>query len=116
MKFTDLNLNENAHFTNSHYIHHLEVKIMSKNNQSGVFQLPNGFWCFRYRITVNGKVTDVRKTKDEFGQVLKTEKSAIRARELSIRRTIETRHKNANKPRMTVKELYKEYCETGRSG
>lgn len=89
---------------------------MSKHNISGVYQLPNGYWGYRFTLTVNGKKKDYKRTKDEFGQVLKTEKSAIKAREISIRLTIETRHKKAAKPRMTVKEVYREYSETGRSG
>lgn len=89
---------------------------MKQTTNSGVFQLPNGYWGFRYTIIINGQRKDIRKRKDEFGQLLKTEKSAIKARELSIRLTVETRHKKAAKPRMTVKELYREYSETGRSG
>lgn len=89
---------------------------MSNNNISGVYQLPNGYWGYRFTLTVNGKKKDYKKTKDEFGQILKTEKSAIKARELSIRLTIENRNKKAVKPRMTVKEVYREYCQTGRSG
>lgn len=89
---------------------------MSNNNISGVYQLPNGYWGYRFTLTVNGKKKDYKRTKDEFGQILKTEKSAIKARELSIRLTIENRNKKAVKPRMTVKEVYREYCQTGRSG
>ena len=89
---------------------------MSNNNISGVYQLPNGYWGYRFTLTVNGKKKDYKRTKDEFGQFLKTEKSAIKARELSIRLTIENRNKKAVKPRMTVKEVYREYCQTGRSG
>ena len=89
---------------------------MSKHNISGVYQLPNGYWGYRFTLTVNGKKKDYKRTKDEFGQLLKTEKSAIKAREFSMRLTIENRHKKAAKHRMTVKELYREYSETGRSG
>lgn len=88
---------------------------MSKINQKGVYQLPNGLWGFRISININGKKTDIKRTKDEFGQPLKTEKSAIRARETAIR----TEYLNSNKkekPRMTVKDIYKEYCKTGRTG
>lgn len=51
---------------------------MSKINKKGVYQLPNGFWGFRISININGKKIDIKKTKDEFGQILKTENSAIK--------------------------------------
>lgn len=89
---------------------------MKQDKKSGVFQLPNGCWGYRYTITINGKRKDIRKRKDEFGQILKTEKSAIKAREVSIRMTYESRYKKTEKSRMTVKEVYKEYCQTGRAG
>lgn len=89
---------------------------MGKINNSGVYQLPNGLWGFRYTLTINGKKKDVKRTKDEFGQPLKTEKSALKARESAIRAEYENRYKKADKPRMTVKEVYQEYCQLGRSG
>lgn len=89
---------------------------MEKINKSGVYQLPNGYWAFRYTLMLNGKKKDVKRTKDEFGQPLKTEKSALKARESAIRAEYENRYKKADKPRMTVKEVYQEYCQNGRSG
>lgn len=89
---------------------------MSKNNKKGVYQLPNGLWGFRISININGKKTDIKRTKDEFGQPLKTDKSAIKARETAIRLEYSNFYKKADKPRMTVKDIYKEYCKTGRAG
>ena len=89
---------------------------MSKNNKKGIYQLPNGLWGFRISININGKKTDIKRTKDEFGQPLKTDKSAIRARETAIRLEYSNLYKKADKPRMTVKDIYKEYCKTGRTG
>lgn len=89
---------------------------MSKNNKKGIYQLPNGFWGFRISININGKKTDIKRTKDEFGQPLKTDKSAIKAREMAIRLEYSNLYKKAEKPRMTVKEIYKEYCQSGRTG
>ena len=89
---------------------------MGKTDKSGVYQLPNGYWGFRYTLTLNGKKKDVKRTKDKFGQQLKTEKSALKARESAIRAEYENRYKKADKPRMTVKEVYQEYCQNGRSG
>ena len=87
---------------------------MSKAKNSGVYQLANGYWGFRYTITINGKKKDVKKTKDEFGSVIKTEKSAVRARESAIRKEYETRTTKPQPKRMTVSEVYDEYCKTGR--
>jgi len=48
---------------------------------SGVFQLPNGMWGFRYAYWQDGKQKDFKRTKDETGKSFKTEKAAIKARE-----------------------------------
>lgn len=89
---------------------------MSKNKSTGVFQLPNGNWAFRFAIVIGDKKKDTTRTKDEFGQLLKTEKNAIKAREQAIRKECEERYKKAEKPRKTVKEVYQEYCQLGRNG
>ena len=38
---------------------------MSNAKEAGTFQLDNGFWCFRYKILIDGKEHTMRKTKDE---------------------------------------------------
>ena len=43
---------------------------------SGVYQLPNGMWGFRYAYMLNGKQKDLKRTKDEFGNPFKTERAA----------------------------------------
>lgn len=40
---------------------------MAKLNDTGVYQLTNKNWAFRYTITADGRKKDVRKAKDEFG-------------------------------------------------
>lgn len=87
---------------------------MSKSKNSGVYQFENGYWGFRYTLTINGKKKDVKRAKDEFGNKLKTEKSAVKARESAIRREYENRLSKQKPQRMTVAEVYKEYCESGR--
>lgn len=57
---------------------------MSKAQQKGAYQLPNGMWGYRYTLTVNGKKKDVKRTKDTLGNPFKTEKSALKAREAAI--------------------------------
>ena len=91
--------------------------IMSKTS-SGVYQLPNGMWGFRYAFMLDGKQKDIKRTKDENGNPFKTEKAAIKARDAVI---IQTRAELLQQPksakkRMTVAEVYAEYCENGRCG
>ena len=43
---------------------------MAKMNDTGVYQLANKNWAFRYTITADGRKKDVRKAKDEFGNPL----------------------------------------------
>ena len=88
---------------------------MAKQNDTGVYQLKNGFWAFRYTLTTDGIKKDVRKSKDEFGAPLKTKRDAIRARQTAIDREHDSR---APRPivRKTIQEVYKEYCDTERKG
>ena len=43
---------------------------------SGVYQLHNGMWGFRYAFWVDGKQKDIKRTKDENGNPFKTERAA----------------------------------------
>lgn len=89
---------------------------MTKTTSAGVFQLPNGMWGFRYAFMLNGKQKDIKRTKDENGQPFRTEKSASKAREAAIIEVHTERTQKPAKKRMTVAEVYAEYCETGRHG
>lgn len=91
---------------------------MTTNNTMttpGVYQLDSGFWAYRYTVTINGKKKDVKKTKDDLGKPFKTDKAAFRARETAIVRERECRTRKTQIPRMTVQEVYQEYCEHGRN-
>lgn len=88
---------------------------MAKQKDTGVYQLKNGNWAFRFTLTQDGHRKDVRKAKDEQGNPLKTKKEAITARRLAVEAEQEkTYHKVIE--RKTVNEVWKEYCEKGRSG
>ena len=89
---------------------------MTKTSSTGVFQLPNGMWGFRYAFMLNGKQKDIKRTKDAFGNPFKTERAAIKAREAAIIEVHSERTQKPTKKRMTVAEVYAEYCEKGRSG
>ena len=43
---------------------------------SGVYQLSDGTWGFRYAFWVDGKQKDIKRTKDENGNQFKTERAA----------------------------------------
>ena len=43
---------------------------------SGLYQLPNVTWGFRYAFQVDGKQKDIKRTKDENGKPFKTERAA----------------------------------------
>ena len=49
---------------------------MTKASSTGVFQLPNGMWGFRYAFMLNGKQKYIRRNKDENGNPFKTERAA----------------------------------------
>ena len=72
---------------------------MTKRNDAGVYQKPNGFWEYRFIIVVDGKKISKKKGTDESGNKLKTKRE--RKREIE---------------RKKVKEVFQEYCDEGRSG
>lgn len=83
-------------------------------NSTGVYQKDNGYWEYRFVMMVDGKKVNKKKATDAFGNKLKTQKEAIRAREAAM---LEARVGKAEKPKVSrrmVKDVYKEYCEKGR--
>lgn len=88
---------------------------MAKQTDTGIYQLKNGNWAFRYTLTRDGQKKDVRKAKDEQGNVLKTKREAIVARRAAIAMEQE-KVKRKVIERKTVNEVWKEYCEKGRAG
>ena len=83
---------------------------------SGVYQLSNGTWGFRYAFWIDGKQKDIKRTTDENGNPFKTERAAIKAREVAMIKAHTERTQKTTKKRMTVAEVYAEYCEIGRCG
>ena len=86
---------------------------MGTVNNTGVYQLPNGLWAYRFTWRENGKKKNRKGTKDEFGNPLKTKRQAIAARKAALEKEQAPRSPIERK---TVEQLYKEYCEHGRSG
>ena len=89
---------------------------MSQNKKKGTFQLANGMWGFRFSIIIDGIKKDVKRTKDEFGNPLKTEKAAIKAREQALKYEHANRNAKPVVKRYTVDDVYQEYCKNGRFG
>lgn len=88
---------------------------MGGRKETGVYQLDNGYWAYRFVIVLDGRTISRKKTKDEQGKPFKSERAASRAREAAIALEREkVRHKE--RPRVTFAEVYQEYCEKGRSG
>ena len=89
---------------------------MPKINDTGIYQLKNGYWGFRYVIVVNGQRVERRRNVDENGNPFKTKTSASKARQAMIEH--ERNHSAFQNIilRKTVTEVYNEYCEFGRAG
>ena len=85
-----------------------------RKTTSGVYKLPNGTWGFRYAYWINGRQKDIKRTTDENGNPFKTEKAAVKAREAAIIKVHTERTQKPTKRRMTVAEVYNEYCTKGR--
>lgn len=88
---------------------------MAKNSELGVYQQKNGLWMYRYTITVDGKKQEHKGTRDVFGNPLRTKKEAIKARDESRESLNRSRMEAPLLTRRTMKEVYLEFCEKGRS-
>ena len=84
-------------------------------NDTGVYKLKDGGWGFRYTISVDDRRKDVKRVRDANGNPIRTKRAAILARAEAIKND-EVRPPTA-KPisRKTVKAVYTEFCENGRS-
>lgn len=87
---------------------------MAQNKASGVYQMKDGTWGYRFSMIVEGKTISRKKTTDEFGNKLKTKKQAIKARENAMVEARIERERQHKISRRTVEEVYAEYCEKGR--
>lgn len=87
---------------------------MAGKCENGVFQQDNGVWAYRFSILIDGRRISRKKTTDENGKPLKTQKQALKAREVAIKNAhLEMKRKQAVS-RRTFKEVFEEYCENGR--
>ena len=56
---------------------------MTKTQDLGISQLPNGNWCYRFTKTVDGKRVNRKGSKDEAGNPLKTKRAAAQAKAIA---------------------------------
>lgn len=85
--------------------------------EDGVYQLEDGYWAYRFSIVVDGRRISRKKRTDEQGKKLRTRKLALKAREAAIGTAyLEMRQPQKPIARRTVHEVFREYCQTGRSG
>ena len=91
---------------------------MAEQQTAGVYQLDNGYWGYRFVLTVNGKKKAQKRVKDELGNPYKTQKQAAKARSIALAQEQAKIQLPPQKQitRQTVAEVYQEYCEKGRSG
>ena len=91
---------------------------MSKEKTAtGVYQLNNGNWAYRFVLTKDGKRKEHKRVKDEKGNPFTTERQAVRARELAIRAALLSQVKPPESKKIEkrkVQEVFEEYCEVGR--
>lgn len=87
---------------------------MATKNETGVYQLDNGMWGYRFSLLIDGRRVSRKKTTDEFGGKLKTQKQAAKARERAIQMAHEESKRKQTISRRTIQEVYKEFCTTGR--
>ena len=53
-------------------------------DSSGVYQLKNGNWAYRFCVSVDGQAISKRSSRDAQGGLLLTRKEAIKARQAAI--------------------------------
>lgn len=89
---------------------------MANTNYTGVYKTKDGYWAYRYSVMINGQRKDIKKAKDNNGQRFPSAKAASKARAIAMAAGITTKTPSPNLPRRTISEVYREYCEKGRTG
>ena len=87
---------------------------MATKNESGVYQMDNGYWAYRFSLLIEGRRVSRKKTTDESGNKLKTKNQAIKAREQAIIAVYNESKRKQPISRRSVKEVFEEYRQNGR--
>lgn len=80
-------------------------------SDTGVFQLKNGNWAFRYKITIDGKVKDSTSRRDINGNPYKTKKEAMTAREALLYELKSSSHSSTHKE-VSLEYIYNLYSSS----
>ena len=83
---------------------------------TGVYQLENGFWAYRYTITANGKKKDVKRTKSDSGKPFKSQTAAAKARDVALKAAQKALETGAPIEKKTMQQVYEDYAEHGMKG
>lgn len=89
-------------------------------DSTGVYQLANGTWGFRFCKSVNGKNVYKRASTDRKGTPLLTQRDAILAREEAMMEAqgvyapVVSTLGIVYRPSATIEEVYEDYCANGR--
>ena len=91
---------------------------MSEQQFTGVYQLDNGYWGYRFTVVVNGKKKSQRRVQDENGNPYTTKRKAAKARAAALTQEQAKALLPPQKEviKKTVSEIFAEYCEKGRNG
>ena len=85
-------------------------------NDSGVRQLKNGFWAYRFSISVGGRQINQRGSTDLDGNVLRSKQEAIKARKKAIQMAQLAPLLPPKPPepvKKTMRDVFAEYREKG---
>ena len=85
------------------------------SSEVGIFQLENGNWGYRFVITKDKRSKNYKRVRDDSGKPFKTKAQAIRARKQAIIKANLEEKRTIKIERRTFGEVFKEYCEKGRS-
>lgn len=91
---------------------------MSEQKYIGVYKQKNGNWAYRFVVFADGKRIEKKKSRNEEGRPFKTARQAWQARQKAMQEyKVEQALMSTVKPieRKRVKEVYEEYCATGRN-
>ena len=82
---------------------------------TGVYQLENGFWAYRFSVLIDGRRVSRKKTTDAAGNRFQTKRQAAKARAAAIIEAHTEAAKKHTLTRKTVEEIFNEYCASGRA-
>lgn len=90
---------------------------MGQQSDTGIRQLKNGNWAYRFCISVKGQTISKRGSTDAMGNPLTSKKDAINARAAAILFEQDATFRTlTEKPvARTVRDIFEEYCAKGRS-